>query len=691
MADKGLRRYIELVLDKTKLRRLKSDTQGALDDATDPKQAKRNAKEIESSFDRLKSAAKKLAVVMAGVWVVKRVADYARAVFDLGSAVLAVGSQFDTVFGKQLAATLRARTEDLRLMAGLTRRQAEELLAGAGSMAQGFGMAKSASADFSEAILELSADLASFNNVPTAEAAQLVQSALIGNTEAARSLKVSFTAMDVQNRALADTGKATAKELTQEEKAVAALAVMAERAGPMLGDLNRTQNDSDNVAKQLAGSYAQVKESLAAVLVESSSGQLGLTRLRDTFRDLDHWVRANAEKIGAWVGKTITAVTTVGRGFGMVVRGYKLIGSEAAVMAGQSRVAWEKVQQFAAKGTASVARVIAGMMTVLRTRTSGAVLRLLGLDDNVAAGASAMRSWADDVEANAKLGVDAAIAQLHRLHRAAAELRAGGAGTGIGGPPSTTTPTLPGGGGGGGGGGSPFSAGGAGSADLPEIPTTIPESLAGAAAAAAELQRIPLMLAGMIGEPLANATDQIGAWEVATLDAVHGVTRGFGNFFDALGEGFGGAEDTFASFADAAVGVGASVIAGLAEGQAQYHAAQAIGKLAEGIWPPNPAAIISAAKHAAAAVAFKGLESVLGRAAAGARSSGRGVGSINASGARDLGAGRDQVERTRPITNIYIDPFNYKNPVHQDAAGRAAMEYAERFGGDVVVRRGRRP
>lgn len=275
----------------------------------------RSVGRVNSSMDRLRDIALKVTAAMASLWVVRRVAEFGKAIFDLGSQVLAVGNQFNTVFGEPLGEMLRERTEELRLMAGLTRRESEEILAGAGSMAQGFGMAKDASADFAQQILQLSADLASFNNVPTADAARLIQSALIGNTEAARSLKVSFTALDVQNRALAMTGKGTAKELTQEEKALAALVVMTERAGPQIGDLNRTQNDSDNVAKQLAGSYRQVKESLAAVLVEGTAGQLGLSLLRDLFRDLDRWVTANADSIQMWATGVVKSVANVARGF----------------------------------------------------------------------------------------------------------------------------------------------------------------------------------------------------------------------------------------------------------------------------------------------------------------------------------------------------------------------------------------
>ncbi len=180
---RGLIRKVRLLLDRRSADKTAKDSQRALDKGTDPKQAKKNLKGVEGAFGRLKSAALKVGAVLASLWVVKQVAQYTKAVFTLGSAVLAVGNQFEAVFGPKLAKQIRERTDDFRKMASLTTRQFQELMAGAGSMGQGFGMANDASADFAQQIVELSADLASFNNVGTAEAAQLVQSALIGNTE----------------------------------------------------------------------------------------------------------------------------------------------------------------------------------------------------------------------------------------------------------------------------------------------------------------------------------------------------------------------------------------------------------------------------------------------------------------------------------------------------------------------------
>jgi hypothetical protein len=358
-------------------------------------EGRRSLGQVNTSMERLRAIALKVTAVLASLWVVRRVVEFGKAVFDLGSQVLAVGNQFNTVFGGELSDLLRDRTEELRLMAGLTRRQSEEILAGAGSMAQGFGMAKDASADFGAQILQLSADLASFNNVPTAEAAKLVQSALIGNTEAARSLKVSFTALDVTNRALAMTGKATAKELTQEEKALAALAVMTERAGPMIGDLNRTQHDADNVAKQLAASYQQVKESLAAVIIQGAAGELGLTMLRDLFRDLDDWVVRNAESISAWATGTVKSVGYVVDGFLALWRAVKgvaeiftgvLFGVLAAGAHGLSLLA--EAAGLASRAKARFLGLFSAERAAAADRESEAIL----------ANARALREWARAAE-----------------------------------------------------------------------------------------------------------------------------------------------------------------------------------------------------------------------------------------------------------------------------------------------------
>lgn len=264
----GVRWWLRLLLDPQSKKRVQAEAQEALDKGTDPKKAKQNVREVESSLDRLVGIARKVGAVLGSIWVVRKVAEYGKAVFDLGARVNAVRSQFNTVFG-DIAKGLDRSLRGWRQMAGITGTEMREILASLGSMAQGLGMTVDRSADFSTIVLKLAGDLASFSGgaYSTAEAAQILQSAIIGNTEAARALKVNFTAADVQQRAMEMTGKRTAAALTQEEKALAAVAVITQRAGPQVGDLARTQHEADNRAKQLSATWREMKELLAASLL----------------------------------------------------------------------------------------------------------------------------------------------------------------------------------------------------------------------------------------------------------------------------------------------------------------------------------------------------------------------------------------------------------------------------------------
>lgn len=141
--------------------------------------------------------------------------------------------------------------------------------------------------------------------------------------------------------------------------------------------------------------------------------------------------------------------------------------------------------------------------------------------------------------------------------------------------------------------------------------------------------------------------------------------RSFTDFFTAMATGFDSTRDGFHSLTDAAAGIGASIVAGLAGGMRDYHLAQSVGKLAEGIWPPNPAALAAAAQHVAAAGLFGALEGFAAgagrrRAAAPATSPGY-VG-------RDA-ANTAHANQAAPI--IYIDPFNPDSPVHARQVGKA--------------------
>jgi methyl-accepting chemotaxis protein len=190
----------------------------------------------------------------------------AKRIFDLGAAAEETASKFDTVFGPA-ANSVQQFVDNFGEMAGLSQTAAKEIVATTGAIVQGMGLAQAASAKYAEEVVRLAGDLTSFNDVPIEETARAIQSAITGERESLKRLGIVILETDVQKRALADTGKKLAKELTQEEKAMATLALITERAGVAIGDLERTQDSSANTARRLAARFQNMKELIATGLM----------------------------------------------------------------------------------------------------------------------------------------------------------------------------------------------------------------------------------------------------------------------------------------------------------------------------------------------------------------------------------------------------------------------------------------
>ncbi|KKM17385.1 hypothetical protein LCGC14_1676330, partial [marine sediment metagenome] len=176
-------------------------------------------------------------------------------IFDAGAGVLETQSKFNTVFGES-AERMEAFNKEFARTAGLTETVGQGLLATTASIIQGLGFSTEASADFSEAVLRLAGDLASFNNIPTAETTRAIQAALTGEREQLKRLGIVLLDVDVKTRALELSRKTSAAALTNQEKATASLQLIMERAGKAVRDLNRTQDSAENTAKRVKAAFA---------------------------------------------------------------------------------------------------------------------------------------------------------------------------------------------------------------------------------------------------------------------------------------------------------------------------------------------------------------------------------------------------------------------------------------------------
>jgi hypothetical protein len=111
-------------------------------------------------------------------------------------------SKVNVVFGEQ-ASVIQAWARTASTSMGMSETAALSAAGTLGNLFDALGIADDASAEMSQTVTQLAADLASFNNVPVAEAISALQSGLVGETEPMRRFGANISAARVEAYALA--------------------------------------------------------------------------------------------------------------------------------------------------------------------------------------------------------------------------------------------------------------------------------------------------------------------------------------------------------------------------------------------------------------------------------------------------------------------------------------------------------
>lgn len=244
--------------------------------------------------------------------------------FDVGAGVEETASKFRTVFGPALAQADEF-LRDFATTAGLTVTQGRELVATTGAITQGLGFSQEASAGLSEQIVRMAADIASFNNTQggAERVTQAMISALNGETEALKaSANVVVLQADVMAKASEMTGKATG-EITRQEKALATLALISERAGVAMGDLARTMDSPANQARRIRAEFLTFRDNVAHALLPALTvimQEIGALSGSDGFAGLGETIGRNSQRIAAWAKFAVEAFKTVAMAIAAPIR-----------------------------------------------------------------------------------------------------------------------------------------------------------------------------------------------------------------------------------------------------------------------------------------------------------------------------------------------------------------------------------
>lgn len=675
MAQRGVNWFLRMVLDAQAARKVEKEAQDALNKGTSPKIAVENLQKVNSETGLLGKAFTHLGGLIAAAFAISRVKDFAKEMFDLGTASQETGSKFSTTFG---AATpkMQAFLDQWATLAGLNKTVARDFSATAGSIAQGMGLAQDASAGLSEQILRLAGDLTSFDNRPIEESFNAVIGGITGERDSLKHFGIILLETEVQQRALAQTGKAHAEELTAQEKALASLSLMYEKAGLKIGDLNATQKSTANQTRQLQAEFQNVKIEIAE-------------KLLPTFQSLVGWLAKNEDSIAAAAKDAGERVLNLADFLSRLAAfGGKVIKLTVDVKTTVNGVGRDVEEYFQSVGWIRKVRSFAREHSGLTPEEQRNVDLAMGLD--VAPLPAASASSASDAASDAAQAKRAQAAQKARADSAAAERAAAAKAAAadaaqkaqeeaarrerdrIGGLNDDYSAYFQ-------------------SQDAFDAVTSMHTSLRGGD------------MRGPVPVP-SVPTDQVA-------DSLSPLQKGFSDFFDqvadqsaeaggAMADSFSGAFgmlftdiDNIGGAFDAMVkGFAQGLVGGIREAAGKRASADFISAIEEtakgisGLASGNPGAaahFTSAAHFFEAGVAWSALagasSAVMGSGGGGARSGG-------ASSDFDPGSTRArESDPTGPQVVVYIDPLDPTNPAYQRSV-YAAHEYAtQRFGEGAKV------
>lgn len=313
--------------------------------ALDSVDLQNNLKTAQGSLDGFAKNAKQIGGVMSAA-VTAPLAAIGIASINMASDLAETTSKVDTLFGEQ-SASIQAWSQDSAAAFGLSQQAALDSVGTLGNMFMQLGSNAADAAELSQGMVGLSADIASFHNVAggSEEVLGAMTSAFRGEYDALQRYIPTINAAAVEHAALAMTGKETASELTNLEKAMAVQQMIMEGAGAAVGDFARTSDGLANSQRILQADLANISAELGQELLPIAVAVAnGLKDLIGWFKELSPEVKHNiviVAGIAAAAGPVILAIGTLAGaisgiiGFvGTLSAALPLLGAALAVLTG---------------------------------------------------------------------------------------------------------------------------------------------------------------------------------------------------------------------------------------------------------------------------------------------------------------------------------------------------------------------
>lgn len=272
--------------------------------------ARRDIRNAEGFLGKAGAAARAFrgTLIAAGVAAAAAFGKIAADSVMLASDLDETKNKLNEVFGSgsgSLQENLKRSAREL----GQTRQQAYDAAATFGIFGKAAGLAGGDLVEFSEDLVRLSADFASFYNTSPEDAITAIGAALRSEAEPIRKYGVLLDAVTLKNRAMSLGIAEGNKPLTQQQKILAAQAEIFAQAGDAVGDFDRTQDGLANSIRQNKALFTELQtyfgEGLYEGLMTSADGldtvEESLEGLGDTSYSVGSYLGGQFQKLGAQI------------------------------------------------------------------------------------------------------------------------------------------------------------------------------------------------------------------------------------------------------------------------------------------------------------------------------------------------------------------------------------------------------
>ena len=212
---------------------------------------------------------KKVGLVAGGI-AVAGIIKSINAASDLNESL----SKSQVVFGDS-AAAIEAWSKTSAESFGLSQQAALETAGTFGNLFTAMGIGDKASTEMSTSLVELAADLASFNNLDTADVLEKLRAGIVGEAEPLRTLGVQISAARTEAKALELGFKKVDGEFTASQKAMANYQIILEDTKKAQGDFARTSDGLANSQRilraNLDNTFALIGGKLTPVVAKLTS------------------------------------------------------------------------------------------------------------------------------------------------------------------------------------------------------------------------------------------------------------------------------------------------------------------------------------------------------------------------------------------------------------------------------------